>query len=102
MDPSLVTALVALSGIVVGSVTAYIALRKMPAEIGSTESTTVRNLLESNKLLSSQLKQAQMDIDELRKWFTGTLEISTKLELSNPPRVLQATVKRIPQQPDMG
>lgn len=102
MDPNVVTAIVTLAGLAVGSVTTYIALRKMPAEISSTESTTVRNLLESNKLLSAQLKQAQTDINDLRQWFTGTLEITNRIELTNPPRAFPPTVRRVPQQPDMG
>lgn len=102
MDPNLITAISVLGALAVGAITTYITLRKMPGEIDSTESTTVRNLLESNKLLSSQLKQAQADIEDLRGWFTGTLEIVNKIELTNPPRAAMPIVRRIPQHQDMG
>lgn len=108
--------LTVLASLIVGIVTAYIAIRKMPAEIGVADSqrkknlaetgvagsATVRNLLESNKMLSDQLRQQQEEIGELRTWFTGGIEIVTKLELSNPPKVLAATVKRIPIISDSG
>lgn len=86
-------------GTIIGALVAYIAMKKMPAEIGNQESQTMQNILASNKMLSDDNRQLHKEIEELRAWFTGTIEISTKLELSNPPRVIEATVKRIPVSP---
>lgn len=116
MDPSLQATLTVIVGLIVGAVTTFIAVRKMPAEIGVSESqkrkniaetgvagsATVRNLLESNKMLSDQLRDQQEEIAELRAWFTGGIEIVTRLELTNPPKILAATVKRIPISADSG
>lgn len=113
MDPNLQSILTVLASALVGGATAYIAIRKMPSELalsdserkknlaetGASGSVTIRNLLESNKLLSDQLRQQQEEISELRAWFTGKLVISTELELSNPPKVLSAKVERIPLAP---
>lgn len=102
MDPNIVAAITGIAGVLTGAGVLYIALRKMPSEIGKSDSETVRNISETNKILSAQLNEQGKKLAELQSWFTGTLEIVTKLDLSNPPKVLAATVKRIPITPDRG
>lgn len=86
----------ALVGAVVGGSGVFVALRKMPTEINNVGSSTLKNVLESNRLLSDRLEKQEDEITELRGWFTGTLEITTRVELTNPPRVLTADIRKIP------
>lgn len=96
MPPEAINALAGLFGTLFGAVAVWVAVRKMPGEMNSTNSTTLKNVLESNRLLSERLENQEDEIRELRSWFTGTIEITTRVELSNPPRILTADIRKVP------
>lgn len=105
MDPSLVVNLVVgLGGVGSGVLVAYISMRKMPSDIKGTESITMRNILESNKMLSEDNKQMREDnnkvreeMDQIKAMLTGTYEFRATIKLANPPHVVDSDISLMDQ-----
>ena len=87
--------LIGIAGVVTGAITAYIALRKMPGEIKSTDSVTIRNIQESLRLATADNHEMRKELDDLKSLIHGTLEITTRVALANPPHILDSAVKLV-------
>lgn len=92
---AIVNAISAIVGAIVGAIGATIAIRKMPAEIGQTESQTMKNLLDTTRMLSTDNKELHQKIEELNEIIHGDFEIVTHVVFANPPRVISSEIRNV-------
>lgn len=90
---ALINTLSGIIGAIVGAVGMIIAIRKMPAEIGNTESQTIKNLLETTRMLSDDNRQLHTDLDAVNAIVHGEFEIVTRVVFANPPRVISSEIR---------
>lgn len=96
MSPeAILNGIIGLLGVVAGAVGAIIAIRKMPAEVGQTQSSTMRNLLETTRMLSADNRDLHSKIEELENVLHGEFEIVTHVAFANPPRVITSTIRTV-------
>lgn len=92
---SILNAISGIAGVVVGAISVLILVRKMPSEIGQTESTTMRNLVETMGMLSDDNKELHEKIEELNRIIHGEYQIVTHVIFANPPRVVSTEIRNI-------
>lgn len=93
---TVVNALVGIGGVVSGLLVAWIAFRKMPSENRSSESSTIKNLIESNRMLTEDNRGLHQEIDDVMQLVTGSYEVTTRFEMNHPPKILGAEIRKLP------
>lgn len=86
-----------LSGLLLGAVTVWIALKKMPGDIRTGQSTAINELAESVDRLAKRNNDLEEKVANLQKMFVGTYEVSTRIIFGAPPRIVGSSeIKLIP------